>query len=501
MNKRTVSTDDQTVRGDVHLIVCDRCGEGVKTWMMSMFTTDEICMDCVVLEKAHPDYDKARAMERAALLSGDRNFPGIGLPADLAWPVSAELTKARERIHELEALCRQYPGIDPEDPAVEPGEMYEDCPISISDLVPVECVVDFRVLASGAPDGSVYVLEHVYNTLMLRADNYNLRVCMRDGGFELKLDNGEWVTQDALESLAGWREPLACLVHDIWTHWMTYLLSKGYKNKSGEFCFSMEDITRWRRQMMTHYDELTEEEQDSDRKIADQILSVLNNEQGNKPHGESVDRRAGSGSDPGREQGPEEAVCASGPEGAGDGERTEGVQVGGADDLREHRTVDAPEVGFTLATPHLPKDPEELFTMSDEARNKLLVSSQRVHGENLAKTQQAIRILTQEVQSHSARLTHAAQKRGGMQGDISALRDDLAELQEFVHALANAVQANTIACNNAMDRFSQMPTTNYNDPYAWKRHGELCARAWGNVQPHLQHFIERRQWELKKEGQ
>ena len=163
--------------------------------------------------------------------------------------------------------------------------------------------------------------------------------------------------------------------------------------------------------------------------------------------------------------------------------------------------MDGPEVGFTLATPHLPKDPEELFTMSDEARNKLLVSSQRVHGENLAKTQQAIRILTQEVQSHSARLTHAAQKRGGMQGDISALRDDLAELQEFVHALANAVQANTIACNNAMDRFSQMPTTNYNDPYAWKRHGELCARAWGNVQPHLQHFIERRQWELKKEGQ
>ena len=62
----------------------ERCGRGdAPSLIMSMFDTAMICPDCKDAERAHPDYRKAADAERAALLSGDRNFPGIGRPADL----------------------------------------------------------------------------------------------------------------------------------------------------------------------------------------------------------------------------------------------------------------------------------------------------------------------------------------------------------------------------------------------------------------------------------
>jgi hypothetical protein len=51
--------------------------------MMSMFNTDMCCLKCIEIERQHPDFQKARDTELDALLKGNYNFPGIGLPKDL----------------------------------------------------------------------------------------------------------------------------------------------------------------------------------------------------------------------------------------------------------------------------------------------------------------------------------------------------------------------------------------------------------------------------------
>lgn len=62
---------------------CQRCGKDTGVTMMSRFNTDTCCMECIEKEKAHPDYKRARDAEEAAVLRGERNFPGIGKPSDL----------------------------------------------------------------------------------------------------------------------------------------------------------------------------------------------------------------------------------------------------------------------------------------------------------------------------------------------------------------------------------------------------------------------------------
>jgi recombinational DNA repair protein (RecF pathway) len=58
---------------------CARCGKETTAIIMSMYNTEEICMDCKALEEMRPDYKDAVATENAALRKGDRNFPGMGL--------------------------------------------------------------------------------------------------------------------------------------------------------------------------------------------------------------------------------------------------------------------------------------------------------------------------------------------------------------------------------------------------------------------------------------
>ena len=62
---------------------CDRCGIPTTVTQMSLFNTDMCCEVCTEIERAHPDFPKARACELDQLLKGNYNFPGIGLPKDL----------------------------------------------------------------------------------------------------------------------------------------------------------------------------------------------------------------------------------------------------------------------------------------------------------------------------------------------------------------------------------------------------------------------------------
>lgn len=60
---------------------CDRPTEGMTT--MSFFNTEQICLACDGLERAHPRFDEARKADEAAIRQGNFNFEGIGLPPDL----------------------------------------------------------------------------------------------------------------------------------------------------------------------------------------------------------------------------------------------------------------------------------------------------------------------------------------------------------------------------------------------------------------------------------
>lgn len=57
---------------------CDRCGQAINHWIMSMFNTQEICMDCKKKEREDPRYKEAVEADEAAIRSGDFNFRGIG---------------------------------------------------------------------------------------------------------------------------------------------------------------------------------------------------------------------------------------------------------------------------------------------------------------------------------------------------------------------------------------------------------------------------------------
>jgi len=64
-------------------VTCQRCGEETKSYTMSRFNTQNLCMSCLEKEKKHLQYKEAEAAELRAARAGDYSFPGIGKPADL----------------------------------------------------------------------------------------------------------------------------------------------------------------------------------------------------------------------------------------------------------------------------------------------------------------------------------------------------------------------------------------------------------------------------------
>ena len=62
---------------------CDRCSGKTDVVTMSWFNTEMICKSCSERESKHHLIKKAKEVERAELLKGNRNFEGIGLPDDL----------------------------------------------------------------------------------------------------------------------------------------------------------------------------------------------------------------------------------------------------------------------------------------------------------------------------------------------------------------------------------------------------------------------------------
>ena len=73
------------------------------------------------------------------------------------------------------------------------------------------------------------------------------------------------------------REKLSDYAHKSWSGWMEYLFSKSDENEDGSVTISKDLVYRWKRQVETDYEDLSEEEKDSDRDEADKMLKILNN--------------------------------------------------------------------------------------------------------------------------------------------------------------------------------------------------------------------------------
>ena len=73
------------------------------------------------------------------------------------------------------------------------------------------------------------------------------------------------------------REALAALEHDRWARWQSHLHSKCDECPDGGLCIPPGDVRHLERQITTKYADLTESEQDSDRKEADNTIAVIAN--------------------------------------------------------------------------------------------------------------------------------------------------------------------------------------------------------------------------------
>ena len=71
------------------------------------------------------------------------------------------------------------------------------------------------------------------------------------------------------------KEKLADFAHKSWSGWMAYLFSKSILNKDGSVTIPKDLVTRWKRQLDTDYNNLSEQEKDSDRKEAEGMIAIL----------------------------------------------------------------------------------------------------------------------------------------------------------------------------------------------------------------------------------
>ena len=73
------------------------------------------------------------------------------------------------------------------------------------------------------------------------------------------------------------REVLAELCHEQWSGWMEYVFdeTRGALLPTPAWVVGTESYQRWRRQMKTSYDDLSEREKDSDRIEADKFLALF----------------------------------------------------------------------------------------------------------------------------------------------------------------------------------------------------------------------------------
>lgn len=70
---------------------------------------------------------------------------------------------------------------------------------------------------------------------------------------------------------------LADVQHEIWSHWMKYLFEVSIQNDDGTVTIPADKVENWKRQMITTYSDLSDQEKKSDIEQAEKVLAVLRN--------------------------------------------------------------------------------------------------------------------------------------------------------------------------------------------------------------------------------
>ncbi len=90
-----------------------------------------------------------------------------------------------------------------------------------------------------------------------------------------------------LDNRGEMRESLADLCHRQWSGWMHYIFEKSIQYEltedqyyEGALVIPKCLVERWRRQMRTEYNSLSEDEKNSDRRQADKFLQLYYQERG-----------------------------------------------------------------------------------------------------------------------------------------------------------------------------------------------------------------------------
>ena len=80
------------------------------------------------------------------------------------------------------------------------------------------------------------------------------------------------------------KEDLAGYAHEAWSGWMKYLFDCSVKQSNGTVVIPKWNVERWERQMNTDYNNLPENEKESDRKEAEEMIFRMR-------RGQSYDRK------------------------------------------------------------------------------------------------------------------------------------------------------------------------------------------------------------------
>ncbi len=70
-------------------------------------------------------------------------------------------------------------------------------------------------------------------------------------------------------------EELAAIEHERWSHWQSFMHSKGEKRADGSLVLPADHVARWEHQMRTSYADLSEAEKQSDRDQVQRYLPVI----------------------------------------------------------------------------------------------------------------------------------------------------------------------------------------------------------------------------------
>ena len=77
------------------------------------------------------------------------------------------------------------------------------------------------------------------------------------------------------EHIEKYMEDLADYEHESWADWQKYLFSRCTENPDGSMTIPKELVKRWQRQIDTPYQNLSEQEKQSDRDQIENLIPVL----------------------------------------------------------------------------------------------------------------------------------------------------------------------------------------------------------------------------------